>query len=422
MGKDILSEKSEKRPLSVRFSINKTNIFVAILSVFLALILWFYVMGVDSPSVVKTFTSIPVEIIENGNSGLSIYYGYNNIINISVEGKNREIGLLKQGDISAYVDASHITLPGRYTLDVKVTLPENMALSLSEQTLNSISVYLDKKSTTVVPVKAVLVNYSLEDGFQIMENEIKLDYEEITVSGPETTLSAIDHAQINLSLGAIRNTTELAVTPELIDTSGEKIVNPYVKMSLDTIVAVVPVFTFKDVALRVDFKYNYFNNNNININISPDHIKIKGEPNVLNDIDSISVYTIDEKTQITDEIILDSIPLPDKVTNVNPINQVSIGLVYKGVKTQNLKINDIIVHNLSLLNYTLESGYIDITVRGDTNSLNYITENDIDAVINLNSVENIPGVVTVPITFEFSDAFKNKVYELGEYYMSVIIS
>ena len=70
-----------------------------IMSVLIAFILWFYVMAVESPVNEKTFRSIPITI-EQTDSELSLYSGYNTTVDITVSGKKSELNQISDSDFS----------------------------------------------------------------------------------------------------------------------------------------------------------------------------------------------------------------------------------------------------------------------------------------------------------------------------------
>ena len=61
--------------------------------VFLAFLIWLYVMQVDSPEYKEVFQSLPVELMNtqilDGESGLSVYSGYGNTVDVTIIGKKK---------------------------------------------------------------------------------------------------------------------------------------------------------------------------------------------------------------------------------------------------------------------------------------------------------------------------------------------
>lgn len=388
-----------------------------LLSVLIAFGLWFYVMGVESPSHEKTFTEVPVAIRE-GDAKLSVYYGYNSTVDITVQGKKSEINKLSVEDIDAYVDISSITAAGRYTVDVAVDLPGGV--KLSGQSVTSLSVYLDNRSSVTVPIRANLVDYMLEGGYELGRNAMTMSIDEVVVTGPESVLREIETAQVNLSLGHVTDTMTVSGSIILVDRDGETVSNPYVKLQTTEAVVTVPVYITKTVPLTAEYKYGYFNEETAEVAIEPPTLRIKGEASVLDDIESILLTSLDEKKLTTDSVRV-SVMLPANVVNVDGTDEAVISIKHINTTVKELVVDNITVNNPKNFSYTLQADSLNVTLRGNTQYLSYMTADNVEAVVDLSYLSNAAGVTSVAVSIKIGGVYADYVYELGDYKISVKI-
>jgi len=406
---EIITEKKKNK-------IFNTNMFARVISVLLAFIIWFYVMSTDNPSYNKTFADITIEI-DDSYTEFSTYTPYEYKVDITLEGRKGDINAITLNDITAYVDTSTITASGRYTLDVQIDVPNNIAVT--EQSLNTITVFFDNKSSTVVPVVPELVSYVLEDGYEIDKSAIELDITSVEVSGPQSILDTIDRAQVNLTLGNVKNSLTVRGILTLINNNNEVVSNANVKLQRTEVTASIPVFVYKTIPLYVDYKYGYYDNNTT-VDITPATIQIKGEASVLNEINSYLLLTIDEKN--TADNFNTTITLPNNVINVDNIDQANILITRKNIIDKKFAVHNITVNNPKNFNYDLLDESVNITLRGDSQYMNYITDNDIKVEIDLSHINNATGTTSVIVNVVISDSYSKHVYELGDYKMSVRIN
>ena len=409
----IVNSNSEKK----KINIFNTDMFARIISVLLAFVIWFYVMSVDNPSYNKTFADIPIEI-NDSDMEFSAYIPYEYKVNVTLEGRKGDITALTSNDINAYVDISEIKESGRYTLDVIISVPNNIAVK--EQTLATISVFFDNKSSTVVPVVPELVSYVLEDGYEIDKSAIELDATSVEVTGPQSLLDTIDRAQVNLVLGNVKNSLTVRGTLVLINENGEAISNANVKMQRTEVTASIPVYVYKTIPLKVDYKYGYYSNSDTNVQITPESIRIKGESSVLSEINSYLLLVIDEKN-IFDNFNT-TITLPGNVINVDNVDQANILITRKNTIDKRILVSNMTVNNPKNLDYELLDESVNVTLRGDSQYMNYITEKDIRAEIDLSHITNASGTTSVIASIIISDNYSQHVYELGDYKISVRIN
>ena len=121
----------------------------------LAILMWFYVLGYDSPNFEKRFAGIDVSV--SGAAELKEKNGF--AVDVTVAGKKTDVNRLSSDDIRAYIDISSLTENGRVPVRIQVDLPNGIRLaSLSTDT---VYIYVDRSVTAEIELDVELTDYVL---------------------------------------------------------------------------------------------------------------------------------------------------------------------------------------------------------------------------------------------------------------------
>lgn len=385
-----------------------SDIILKVLAVIIAFIIWFYAMAMDSPTFSKTFGAVPVEIIND--TEMSVLSGYDNTVDITVQGKKSEINQLEIKDIIAYANVEQDVSAGRHTLSINVSLPGNV--TLTGKSADSISVYMDNTVSKTVPVTVVAKNYMIDNGYELGSPTPNIT--EIKVEGPGGVLDKILSAQVSLKLGHITSSVTVTDTLTLVDSEGNTVTNPYIKMPITEVEVTVPVFISKVVPLEVRFKYGYFNSSTVKVTVTPADLRIKGDPKIINSINQIIIATLDEKKIVSDNVS-QAINTIDGVINVFGIETATITIEHIGTDTKDIVVDNFNVINPDNVDYELLDSFINVRVRGPYSSLPYITNASIRATVDLSGFSDVSGTSSVAVSIEITGLYKSQVYEIGEY-------
>ena len=411
-------KKTEKEKSSVR-SERIWDFVAKIACLLVAFFIWFYAMSTDIVTLEKDFT-IPVKF-ENETTlfektGWSVLSGRDSSIVVTLKGKRNIVTQITESDIYAFVDVSAVESAGRQTLDIKVNAPTEC--EIVNTSVSSLSPYIDKKITKNVPVKVVYADYVVSSEYQLDDPVTSL--EEVAVTGPESELRKVASAQTELSLGNITQTINTVSNLVIVDENGEVIESPYITLATKTVGVTVKLYAVKNVPLEVDYKYGYFNKNNVKISISPSDISLRGEPSVLEKIDSIKVATLDEKSFLTNTTQSVAISIPEGVTAITAEETAVISVEHKNTSTKQISVSNIVLENHGGLNCELQTESVNVMLRGPYSLLSKIKEGDISVVADMMNYTS-SGTTVVPVTIKFSSDYESKVYELGSYSVTVNI-
>ncbi len=291
----------------------------------LAVSMWLYVMNTEKTGFEQSLSGVNVSIqgaSSLSSANMSVIEGYDRSVTVTLAGKRGDISSLTADDVRVYVDVSQITETGHYNLPVQVELPKNSTLVSIEP--SQIAVNVDVNTSRTVDVK-VKLDYVLSAEYSL--GEPQPDHETVVISGPASVLDTVAYAAVSFNAGVIDKSLSLVGTVGLFDEYGMQISNPYVKCNVSEIKVAVKVTTNKKVPLKIRFTNGV--SSNYNVSLHPSEVTIVGDPQLVNGIDELYVYTVnDGDIQVGQPLILhiSRFDLPEGVSVVDSERGVSIDI------------------------------------------------------------------------------------------------
>jgi len=400
--------------------IHKRKWLPKLICLFLAFIIWLYVMQINNPEHEETFYSVDVTLINTatleGTQNLSVYSGYGNTVDVSVVGMKSVISKLSPEDIRITADVSQVTSAGSHSVPIHVELPSGLSLGAVSQ--NAVQVYCDEKASIPVDVRARISSFTMASRLEM--GELETDYDSIVVSGPKEALDEIAYALVTLELGNVNASVTASGKLVLIDKGGAVIENPYLRMSRSEVMVQIPVYTTRTLPLTVAYKHGYFTNENVSVRITPAELELRGDPEVLDKMTEIVVTTLDEKKISGDVTQMVQLDLPDGVESKSGVSNVTLQVAHVGTYTSIFNVTDIDVTGAANINYEIIDRSIAVTVRGTLDQLRMLRTSDFSAVVDLSGYSpQSSGVIREIAAIRIDSLAAQGVYEIGEYSVQV---
>ena len=368
---------------------NKTIDFIAkIICLLLAFFLLYYASSIDTVIQEKEFFSIPIEIVNHGE--YAVLSGEGMTVDVTLSGNAGVIRKIKTSDIRAYVDVSSVTEAGENSFDIVFKLPGGS--TLEQSSIGAVKIYLDKKASKTLSVKAKLPNPSLSDGYSIQVSKLA----DIVITGPETIVNGISRAELPINIQGSSISGVYSGRISLIGSDEAEISESdrrYLRLSSDTAIVTVSLCKTATVPVEVEFKHGIQKLDNCTVTLSRQSIEVFGEVGILENLTAKCV--IDEKTLQNGVSVNCVIVLPEGVQNINGVT------VSATVTLQNFAEKE-----LSVPVYDKNNEYIanvKVTFRGESSSMSRLTAAGIKARAHDES-----GTVS----FEFLGEFSGRVYEI----------
>ncbi|MBE6701609.1 MAG: hypothetical protein E7582_06965 [Ruminococcaceae bacterium] len=387
------------------------TLIVRLFSIFCAVLLWFYVSEVESPASEKNFDSVSInlknkDVLMSGTE-LSVISDALYETDIVLSGKKSILNKIDSEDISASVDLSKITEAGTHELVITVTPPTGSKVVSTNP--RYVTVTVDKtvskpfEITTDVRYSNLPSTYTLGDTV-VLDSQSKV-ITTVTVSGPETEIERIDSVVAKVDFGSLQSSVEAKTSLILLDMYGEEIESPNLKLNVPSVIVKQPVYITKTLPLSVSQAYNTFSKSQITFNVNPSKVEVKGDPKVLESLDSIALDPVNER-QIGEALtmtVTSLIKLPDGMELIGAQNTATVTAKVKNVKCQYIDIkpsNFTIINKASNLDIKFDDIKWKLIIINSSNK--NITLDDLDLTLDFDSYLS-PGLYTINFVPQFKE-------------------
>ncbi len=174
-----------------RFTLSKPA--TVVLSVAMAILLWFIISVTLYPTVPVTIYHVPLVVKTEGTqaagNGLSVVSCDVESVTVQVVGSRSQVGKLTAENLTAYVNLDQVTSAGEYPLDISVESSENVPFELKSVSPSSAKVMFDKIETRSFTVTPAFPNIVISSG-HIMD-EVTCEPSAIDITGPSALLDEI---------------------------------------------------------------------------------------------------------------------------------------------------------------------------------------------------------------------------------------
>lgn len=173
----------------------------------LALIFWIYVFNMHETDTSDTVT-LKIDLVGvdalSANDDMMVYGMTKKTVVVTVKGTNRDLKEYSDADYKATVDVSNISTTGEHVLKINIKTPENTTIRFESSDPANVSIWADKKISSDILLKAVVVGAENKDHFDADASE-----KTIKVEGPKEVIDRISVAMIevggNLMNGQVIN-------------------------------------------------------------------------------------------------------------------------------------------------------------------------------------------------------------------------
>lgn len=266
------------------------NLWLKIGSVLFAAVLWLLVTNINDPSTSLRYSDVPVQLI---NTDL-----------ITSQGKVYEIL-----DDSAVVDTVTVMLPK----SIRSFLSQDNLVVVADMnnltTLNTIPIQFSTKGYSVDSIRGSsdMVKLNIEDKKSIfipltaaasgtlqkgyIVGSVSTDQNQVRVSGPESVISRIKTAEVNVEVTGFTNDIETNVEIKLYDEQGLEIPKKNLTLNINNVGVNVEILTTKSVPIRFAASGTTaagYRTNGV-ISSLPDSVLLAGKSNVLKNLSVIEV-------------------------------------------------------------------------------------------------------------------------------------
>ena len=390
MGKKILDSKA----------------LYVVLSIAIAVVMWFYVTSMDGNQASKPIRNITItfsgeEQLES--NGLMIA-GDAPSANITVKAKPAVLAQLTDKTVELVVDVATIERAGDYTLAYTVKLPSNISASqvqiINEGTGN-VSFAVAEYRQREIELRGKFEGTTAEGYLAGDQEDFVFSPNKITVSGQAELVNQVSYAEVVVTGENLSENVRGDFPYRFIGASGDVIDNLGVECSVATVHTTFPILATADIPLKVELVAGGgVSLDQVTCTLSQESLTVAGSKTAVEAIQSegsIVLGTIDLGTVHDGDVITFDIALTDELTNISGVTQVTATLDLD----DSLKSKTVEVTNIDCISppdgwaAKALTQMVEVEVRGSQELLDAVTPDKIRVVADLKDINQAAGQYTV---------------------------
>lgn len=262
------------------------NLGLKILAVLCSVILWLVVINIEDPVIRKKFSDIPVKITNTDaitdQGKVFEVLDDTDLIDVTVTAKRSVMSTITRDSIVATADMNELTFMN--TVRIKLATNEN------NDSLENIRADVENLKVNVEDVKRVQMVIETttdgEPGDGYMLGEVSTDQNLVRLSGPESRISKVARASVEVSVEGITTSIKADYPIHLYDEDGNEIEDKSITKSINSITVSATILQKKQVPLRFSISGDAAEGYEATgvITSNPESVMIAGRSSVLKNI------------------------------------------------------------------------------------------------------------------------------------------
>ncbi len=380
------------------------NIGLKIISILIAIVLWFAIVYTYDPAKTADFT-IPVTVI-NGDSITKLGKVYEveqgNTVNIRVKGKTSIVKSLRSSDFKATADISKLSPTYNANIDVVCTKSSNVEISFSGS-VKMLQVKLEDLVTKQFPVVAKQRG-TPSDGFFVGDSTTRPNL--IRVSGGKSAIDKISVVNVSVDVNGANKSFFSEAEPVACDSDGNLVKSDSLSFSTNPISVTTKVYETKEVAVFVDTEGAPYTGYTLeSTDYEPKSVIVAGDKSDLDAVSSLTVK-VDVTDKITDIEETSSIKdvLPKNVFLTDPEASVSVKCKIARLDTREISLSekDITINNQNEnFDYDIPDKTT-LSLKGLRKNISGVTISQLSPVVDVSGIVKA-GSYKLPLVFSTID-------------------
>ena len=390
MGKKILDSKA----------------LYVVLSIVIAITMWFYVTSMDGNQRSNPINNIPITFVgeeQLTSRGLMIA-GDPPTASITVKATPAVLAKLTDTSVQLMVDVSTINKAGEYTLAYTVKLPTNVSSSQVQYVrgeTGNVTFTVAEYRQREIELRGKFVGTTAEGYLAGDQEDFVFTPAKITISGQAELVNQVAYAEVVVDGDNLSETVRGNYPYQFIGASGDVISNLDVERSAETVQTTFPILATAEIPLEVKLvEGGGVSLDQVKYTMSAETLTVGGTKTAVEALlteGSIELGTIDLGTvHDGDEIVFD-VALTDELSNISGINQVTVTIDLD----DSLKSKTVEATNITCI--SAPDGWtgkpltqmLKVEIRGSQELLDAVTGENVRVVADLKDINQAAGQYTV---------------------------
>lgn len=419
----VKEQKKERVPFSWN-RLFKSNKFIFVLSLIIAVVIWILVSP-DRSITISVPLNISTENTAVGQLGLEVVEGQGQIVDVEVEGKWYVISNLTENDIRLSVPFTNVTSSGEQELRVTASLVGTVSsdVSIIRVVPETVKVTFDTVQElpfTITPkVNGATAAEGLVAGLPVLSEDT------VNIKAAKSVLDSISSVVAEVDVDkTLSKSMSYTAKLKVLDENGNEIDESKLTMGISEVTVTQPINKTKRLSISAAFKNQpeYYESNPLSYTVTPSSINVVGDADLIDGIDSISLDPIDfSLLSPSSNSFKYSVSLPNGITAVDDVSQVTVNVDTSAITTKSVNVTDFRSVNTpqgKTASATITSKTV--TVAGPESTISALEAGDVYLQYNLSALAASNGEHVVTATLK-SDKYNN-VWGVGEIRIQIKIS
>lgn len=370
-------------------------------SLIFACVLWVIVTNINDPVIQYKVSNVPVrfihtDVISSQGKVFDVLDGTDVIDQVTITAARSIIDSLSEQNIMAVADFNDLTM--QETISIKLSTNKyNDKLESIKGNIDEVRLKIENKKTLSLALKATTTG-EVSEGYLL--GDITTDRNLVKISGPESVVSQIAKAGVDVTVSDFTNNISTDADIKLYDADGEEIDRSLVSMNISSVKVNVEILETKRVPLYYQVSgtpaEGYMMTGQVEGNV--DSLLIAGKANRIRDIYQIELpeEAVNVTGQTEDMMAIVNVAdyLPEGVSLVNPgagLVTVTVYIEPEQRKMIKIKPEDIRIKNIpdgyeaALVEDTEEYEETFIGLRDD---LSLVNIDNIEPTVNIDDLQS----------------------------------
>ncbi|OQB23335.1 MAG: YbbR-like protein [Firmicutes bacterium ADurb.Bin182] len=383
-------------------SLFSRNLFLKIISIVFAMLIWGYVLTAENPLRTKTLANVSVSF--TGEADLAAR-------NLAVRGNREEIlrpieakvstaltnfADLSANDVTLTIDLKNVNKAGKYRLPITPSVRDGKVESLDPE---FIEVEVDDLVSKRIPVETEVTG-NLPEGY--WSGVPVLNPQIIEIRGAKTDVGSVVKAVCKIDLTGRTESFNDAVNVSLLNELKEEVDSRFAVGSIPSVTIKLPVLPKKTVPF--DIEKAIFGADNLPADYeiagyitNPGELTVVGQKHILDTIESVGLESIDVSG--SSESILDNVAImfPEGVQSANGESRVEVYIDIREKRQEKIfeSVEVEIVNLGKRLDASLKTERLDVKLNGRISVIREIEKGDISLFADVSGCG--PGTYVLPL-------------------------
>ncbi|WP_026505149.1 CdaR family protein [Butyrivibrio sp. NC3005] len=373
-------------------------------SLLFAMILWYLVTNINDPMKSQRFYNVQVmmkntDIVTDAGNTYRVLDGTDIVSSITIAAPRSVAETVTKDNVYAIADFKNLTNNGTIPLEIGVKKATN-DIDIVNKSSTELKLQIEKKVQKTLNLEAKTTG-TLTDGYVVSSET--LDQNQLRISGPESVISRIKTASVEVDITGFTSNIGTDVGIKLYDSDGIVVKDDTIDMSMSSVRVNVVISATKTVPVSFVTSGQPADGYMLTgtIECDPKTIMIAGKSSVLAGISSITITdALDVTGQVSDlqttvdvaKYLPNGVTLGDNdfsgmcsvVAKIEPISIKNVTIDASNISFDNVPENYTVV----LGNGTNSPSY-NVALKGLADKLSNVSPNDLNAVADLSTIKDV---------------------------------